>query len=177
MTDNVILVDQNDKEIGSMSKMQAHLSGTLHRAFSIFIFNKKGQLLLQQRALGKYHSGGKWTNTCCSHPRIGEKTIIAANRRLQEEMGMECDLIYGFSFLYKADVKDGLLEHEYDHVYFGSSDDKPTLNPDEVSAYKYIDLDILVEDLRLHPDLYTEWLKISFDQVLAIYRTKLTQEN
>lgn len=169
MAENVILVDKNDKEIGTMPKMQAHLSGALHRAFSIFIFNKKGQLLLQQRALNKYHSGGKWTNTCCSHPRIGEQTKDAANRRLLEEMGMKCELTYGFNFLYKADVEDGLLEHEYDHVYFGFTDDKPVLNLDEVAAYKYIDLENLSKDLKNHPEQYTEWLKISLNQVLALY--------
>lgn len=153
-----------------MPKMQAHLSGALHRAFSIFIFNKKGQLLLQQRALNKYHSGGKWTNTCCSHPRIGEHIENAAHRRLFEEMGMKCELTYGFNFLYKADVENGLLEHEYDHVYFGYTDDLPVLNADEVAAYQYIDLEYLSEDLNNHPEKYTEWLKISLAQVLVLYR-------
>lgn len=170
MTENVILVDKNDKEIGVMPKMQAHLSGALHRAFSIFIFNKKGQLLLQQRALNKYHSGGKWTNTCCSHPRIGEHIESAAHRRLLEEMGMKCELTYGFNFLYKADVENGLLEHEYDHVYFGFTDDLPVLNADEVAAYQYIHLEDLSEDLKNHPEKYTEWLKISLTQVLALYK-------
>lgn len=152
-----------------MPKMEAHLAGALHRAFSIFIFNTKGQLLLQQRATDKYHSGGKWTNTCCSHPRIGEKTKDAANRRLFEEMGMHCDLTYGFNFLYKADVKDGLLEHEYDHVYFGVSDDEPIINRAEVADYKYIELFDLQQDLINQPNHYTEWLKIAFDKVLAFY--------
>lgn len=169
MAENVILVDINDIEIGVMPKMEAHLAGALHRAFSIFIFNTKGQLLLQQRATDKYHSGGKWTNTCCSHPRIGEKTKDAANRRLFEEMGMHCDLTYGFNFLYKADVKDGLLEHEYDHVYFGVSDDEPIINRAEVADYKYIELFDLQQDLINQPNHYTEWLKIAFDKVLAFY--------
>lgn len=169
MAENVILVDINDIEIGVMPKMEAHLAGALHRAFSIFIFNTKGQLLLQQRAINKYHSGGKWTNTCCSHPRIGEKTKDAANRRLFEEMGMHCDLTYGFNFLYKADVKDGLLEHEYDHVYFGVSDDEPIINRAEVADYKYIELSDLQQDLINQPNHYTEWLKIAFDKVLAFY--------
>ena len=169
MAENVILVDRNDTEIGLMPKMEAHLTGVLHRAFSVFIFNTKGQLLLQQRALDKYHSGGKWTNTCCSHPRIGEDTKDAANRRLLEEMGMNCDLIYGFNFLYKADVQDGLLEHEYDHVYFGITDDKPLINKAEVADYKYIELSALQNDLINQPEQYTEWLKIAFDQVLSYY--------
>jgi len=167
LAENVILVDKYDTEIGVMPKMEAHLSGALHRAFSIFIFNTKGQLLLQQRALDKYHSGGKWTNTCCSHPRMGEETKDAANRRLFEEMGMHCDLTYGFNFLYKADVKDGLLEHEYDHVYFGVSDDEPTINTAEVANYKYIALPVLQVDLVKQPDHYTEWLKIAFEKVIA----------
>lgn len=169
MAENVILVDQNDTEIGVMPKMEAHLAGVLHRAFSVFIFNTKGQLLLQQRALDKYHSGGKWANTCCSHPRIGEETKDAANRRLLEEMGMNCDLTYGFNFLYKADVQDGLLEHEYDHVYFGVSDDEPIINKAEVADYKYIELSALQNDLINQPQQYTEWLKIAFDKVLTHY--------
>ena len=171
MAENVILVDEKDNEIGTMPKMEAHVSGVLHRAFSVFIFNQNGELLLQQRALDKYHSGGKWTNTCCSHPRVGEETLAAANRRLLEEMGMECELNYGFNFLYKADVENGLIEHEFDHVYYGICDDLPAINLTEVAAYKYVKIDTLRLDLEKNPALYTEWLKISFNKVLALYKT------
>ena len=171
MAENVILVDKHDNEIGTMPKMEAHVTGVLHRAFSVFIFNQNGELLLQQRALDKYHSGGKWTNTCCSHPRAGEETLTAANRRLLEEMGMECELNYGFNFLYKADVENGLIEHEFDHVYYGISDDLPAINLAEVAAYKYVKIDTLRLDLEKNPALYTEWLKISFNKVLALYKT------
>lgn len=163
----MILVDQQDHQIGTMEKMEAHLKGALHRAFSVFIFNSKGELLLQQRALDKYHSAGKWTNTCCSHPRPGELTEDAAHRRLMEEMGMKCKLQYGFSFLYEASFSNDLIEHEYDHVFFGRSDELPEINPSEVAAFKYITLDNLSAELKRSPDQYTEWLKICFDRVMA----------
>ncbi|TCC89171.1 isopentenyl-diphosphate Delta-isomerase [Pedobacter frigiditerrae] len=169
MAENVILVDKYDNEIGLMPKMQAHIEGELHRAFSIFIFNSKGQLLLQQRAFGKYHSGGKWTNTCCSHPRLGESNLAAAHRRLKEEMGMSCELSYGFNFIYKASVNEGILEHEFDHVYFGISDDLPEINTEEVSDYKYLAIEDLAQDLSHKPDSYTEWLKICFNKVIEFY--------
>jgi isopentenyl-diphosphate delta-isomerase len=164
--EHVILVDDNDAPIGTMEKMEAHQKGLLHRAFSVFIFNTKGQLLIQQRALHKYHSGGKWTNTCCSHPRYGETTLDAAHRRLYEEMGMRCDLRHVFSFSYRAEFDDGLIEHEYDHVFFGICNDIPKINPDEVAAYKYMDMDVLKNELNTNSSLYTEWLKICFDRVL-----------
>ena len=177
MKESVILVDTNDNEIGLMPKMEAHLTGELHRAFSIFIFNQKGELLLQQRAFDKYHSGGKWTNTCCSHPRQGEDTLAAAHRRLAEEMGMTCELTYGFNFIYKADVKEGILEHEYDHVYFGVSNETPILEPSEVAAYGYMNLAALAADIKINPDAYTEWLKICFNRVLHHYHQNFTHEN
>ena len=165
MNEQVILVDIEDNVLGTMEKMDAHVLGKLHRAFSVFIFNTSGELLLQQRALDKYHSGGKWTNTCCSHPRLGEKTLDAANRRLLEEMGMKCDLQYAFNFTYKAELLDGIEEHEYDHVYFGVSNELPVPDPKEVSAYKYLSMDVLSKDIEQNPDEYTEWLKICFKQV------------
>ena len=165
MNEQVILVDIEDNVLGTMEKMDAHVLGKLHRAFSIFIFNTSGELLLQQRALTKYHSGGKWTNTCCSHPRLGEETLDAANRRLLEEMGMKCDLQYAFNFTYKAELLDGIEEHEYDHVYFGISDELPVPDPEEVSAYKYLSMDVLSKDIEQNPNEYTEWLKICFKQV------------
>ena len=125
--EKVILVDKTDHQIGEMEKQEAHIKGLLHRAFSIFIFNSKGEVLLQQRALHKYHSGGLWTNTCCSHPRNGETTIQAANRRLKEEMGMSCALIEEFSFIYKAKLDNDLYEHELDHVLFGTTDLQPKI--------------------------------------------------
>ena len=126
--EKVILVDKTDHQIGEMEKQEAHIKGLLHRAFSIFIFNSKGEVLLQQRALHKYHSGGLWTNTCCSHPRNGETTIQAANRRLKEEMGMSCALKEEFSFIYKAKLDNDLYEHELDHVLFGTTDLQPQIN-------------------------------------------------
>lgn len=166
MTEQVILVDKNDMPTGQMEKMEAHEKGLLHRAFSIFIFNSKRELLLQQRAEGKYHSGGLWTNTCCSHPRFGESNEEAARRRLKEEMGMDCKLVYGFNFTYKAKFADGLIEHELDHVFFGSSDEKPKINRAEVESYKYVDLKFLEKDINQNPDLYTPWLKICFNRML-----------
>jgi isopentenyl-diphosphate delta-isomerase len=169
LAERVILVDREDKQVGLMPKMEAHISGELHRAFSIFIFNSKGELLLQQRAFDKYHSGGKWTNTCCSHPRAGEGTLQAAHRRLAEEMGMECELTYGFNFIYKAAVNEGILEHEFDHVYFGISDELPKIALEEVAAYKYMDIMTLSNAMKNAPNEYTEWLKICFNRVLEFY--------
>jgi len=166
MTEHVVLVDENDLPIGQMEKMEAHEKGELHRAFSIFIFNSNNELLLQQRALHKYHSGGLWTNTCCSHQRVGERNIDAANRRLLEEMGMRCPLEYGFNFIYKAQFESGLMEHEFDHVFFGLSDDLPVINKDEVESYRYLDLASLKSDIDAHPESYTPWLKICLDRVI-----------
>ena len=126
--EKVILVDKNDRQVGLMEKQEAHIKGLLHRAFSIFIFNTKNELLLQKRATQKYHSGGLWTNTCCSHPRENESTIDAAYRRLNEEMGMICDLKFKFNFIYKAKLDNNLYEHELDHVFFGFSDSTPKIN-------------------------------------------------
>jgi len=157
----VILVNKNDMPLGTMEKMEAHEKGTLHRAFSVFIFNKHGQLMLQQRALTKYHSPGLWTNTVCSHPRVGEEIHQAAHRRLKEEMGFDCDLKDAFSFLYKADVGQGLREHEFDHVLVGVSDDAPVLNNEEVADWKYIDFEWLTKDIVEHPEKYTVWFRIA----------------
>lgn len=167
MSEQVILVDKDDLPIGLMEKMEAHEKGILHRAFSVFIFNSNNELLLQQRAIHKYHSGGLWTNTCCSHPRIEENNFDAANRRLQEEMGMVCDLQYLFNFTYRADFEDGLTEHELDHVFFGLSDKLPLINRSEVESYRYVDLNSLKTDIELHPELYTAWLKICLEKVMS----------
>lgn len=166
MQENVILVNENDIQIGEMEKIKAHEEGLLHRAFSVFIFNSKGELLLQQRAFDKYHSGGKWTNTCCSHPRPNELTSNAANRRLMEEMNLSCDLNYEFGFTYKAEFENGLIEHEYDHVYFGTTDDLPLPNKDEVADWKYVQIATLEDDITTNPDSYTPWFKICFNRML-----------
>ncbi len=149
-----------------MEKLAAHVVPRLHRAFSIFLFNSKGELLLQQRAFSKYHSPGLWTNTCCSHPRDGETLEQATARRLQEEMGMSCEMHEVFTFIYKAPVGLGLTEHEYDHVWFGVTDETPHINRDEVESWKYMSVDDIAKDMKLHPEEYTEWFKISFDEVI-----------
>ena len=173
MEEQVILVDHEDVAIGEMGKMNAHELGKLHRAFSVFIFNTAGQLLLQQRSLEKYHSAGKWTNTCCSHPRPGELTIDAAKRRLKEEMGMEGELSYGFNVLYKATFSNELTEHEIDHVYFGLSDEIPAINAMEVASYKYVDLAELKKNIIEHHNDYTVWLKVCFNEVLEFKKIVL----
>lgn len=166
-TEFVILVDEHDQKIGLMEKMEAHQKGLLHRAFSVFIFNDKGQFLLQQRAFSKYHSGGLWTNTCCSHPRDGETILEAATRRLQEEMGFTTSLNEQFSFIYFKELDNDLIEHELDHVVFGKYNEIPKINLDEVNDYKYIDKEDLINDLKTHPNNYTEWFKICFEEVLS----------
>lgn len=162
MKEFVILVDENDKIIGTEEKLKAHQNANLHRAFSIFIFNDKDQLLLQQRALNKYHSAGLWTNTCCSHPRPGEETISAARRRLKEEMGFDSELIEAFSFKYKTAFNNGLTENEFDHVFFGKHNDDPILNSQEANAYKWVDLKWLEQNMEDEKEIYTVWLKICF---------------
>lgn len=166
MMEQVILVDENDRQIGLMEKQAAHVNPHLHRAFSIFIFNSKGELLMQQRALSKYHSPGLWTNTCCSHPRAGETTADAASRRLMEEMGMACPMHEVYTFIYNAPVGQGLTEHEFDHVFIGQSDDTPIINHEEVESWKYMTVADLKEDIQLHPEQYTEWFKITFEEML-----------
>ena len=165
MTEEVILVDEQDHAIGTMEKMEAHEKGVLHRAFSVFIFNSKKKLLLQQRALSKYHSPALWTNTCCSHPRPGEDTLAAANRRLKEEMGMEADLSYMTSFIYKTKFENGLTENEFDHVYTGGSEKEPILNREEVNAYKWLSIEEIKSELKMHPEAYTYWFKIAVEKL------------
>jgi len=165
MIEHVILVDERDKELGIMPKIEAHEKGLLHRAFSVFIFNFKGELLLQQRALNKYHSPGLWTNTCCSHPREAESIEDAANRRLQEEMGLICKLEKKFDFIYKTSFDNGLTEHEFDHVFFGKSNNHPKINTDEVLSYNYFSFTEIERGLQLQPEIYTAWFKICFNKV------------
>ncbi len=164
-SEQVILVNEQDEVLGSMEKMQAHENGLLHRAISVFIFNSKKQLLIQQRALHKYHSAGLWSNTCCSHPRPNESTAAAAQRRLIEEMGMVTTLVHRDEFIYKVSLEKGLTEHEYDHVYIGTCNEEPMLNPEEVMDYKWVTLEELNKDLLAHPDNYTHWFKLLKDKL------------
>lgn len=163
--DEVILVDENDNAIGSMEKMAAHEQALLHRAFSVFVFNTGGKMLLQQRSFSKYHSAGLWTNACCSHPRPGEETLIAAQRRLQEELGFVTDLKKIFDFTYKASFDNGLTEHEFDHVYVGYYDDTVMPNPDEVKDVSFYSMDEILQSLSHEPGKYTAWFHIAFPKV------------
>ena len=158
--DSVILVDENDTEIGSMEKLEAHKQGLLHRAFSILLFNSKGELLIQQRSSEKYHSPNLWTNTCCSHPRPGESVVDAAHRRLLEEMGIQTELKLAFKFTYRVVMDNGLIENEVDYVFTGSFDGNPELNIDEVSDYKYVSVDAIKSDIRINGENYTSWFKL-----------------
>ncbi len=162
---HVILVDNNDTPLGSMEKMEAHHQGSLHRAFSIFIFNSRGEMLLQQRAMNKYHSSGLWTNTCCSHPQPGEETIDAAKRRLNEEMGFETEIEKLFDFIYAADLENGLKEYEYDHVFAGVYDGVINANPEEVNDFCYQDINEISRSLVTHPKKYTVWFHVAFPKV------------
>ena len=164
MEEQVILVNEKDEPIGLMGKMEAHEKGLLHRAFSVFIFNSKQEVLLQQRAACKYHSPNLWTNTCCSHPRAGETNQQAGERRLQEEMGLQVPLREVFSFIYKAPFDNGLTEHEYDHVLVGYSDAQPQINPEEVASWKWLSLEAIKEDILQTPAQYTAWFKIIFEE-------------
>lgn len=166
--EEVILVDEHDVPVGQMEKLAAHRLGKLHRAFSVFIFNSRGELLLQRRALGKYHSGGLWTNTCCGHPRPGEETKAAAGRRLQEESNIEAELFPLFSFPYRTVFANDLIEHEIDHVFKGSSDQPPTPNPSEAEEWKYMGLKDLSEEVNSHPERFTAWLRICLERVVLI---------
>ena len=167
MEEFVVLVDQDDQKLGLMEKQQAHVAGLLHRAFSVFVFNSKGELMIQQRAASKYHSPTLWTNTCCSHPRDNETYEQAAHRRLEEEMGFDCELEYKFNFIYKAHLENDLIEHELDHVFIGTFDNEPKLNPDEVMAYRWVELDDLKKDMEKNPQNYTAWFKIIFEHYVS----------
>ena len=163
----VILVTEDDEMIGTAEKMKAHTDGLLHRAFSIFLFDKEGRLLLQQRSLNKYHGAGLWSNTCCSHPYPGEEVEEAARRRLQEEMGFTTPLLKLFEFRYKAEVENNLIEHEYDHVFVGSYEGKVDFNPGEVLNYKYEDMEEIEKTMKEYPRKYTSWFRIAFPSIEA----------
>lgn len=162
--EKVILVNENDEVLGLMPKMEAHEKALLHRAFSVFIYNDKGQLMLQQRALSKYHTPGLWTNTCCSHQRLGETNIEAGKRRLMEEMGFSTELQESISFIYKAPFENGLTEHEYDYILIGHYNQNPDPNPNEVASWKWVNLDELQIDIKTNPHHYTAWFKIIFEK-------------
>ncbi|MDP5229338.1 MAG: isopentenyl-diphosphate Delta-isomerase [Cellulophaga sp.] len=162
--ERVILVNELDEQIGTMAKMEAHEKAILHRAFSVFVMNDKGETMLQQRAAHKYHSPLLWTNTCCSHQRVGETNIQAGKRRLQEEMGFETELKELFSFIYKAPFDNGLTEHELDHVMIGYGDFVPKINPEEVADWKWMKPEAVKNDISENPHNYTAWFKIIFDK-------------
>lgn len=162
--EKVILVNEKDEQIGLMEKIEAHEKALLHRAFSVFVFNNKNELMIQQRALSKYHSPGLWTNTCCSHQREGESNVQAGKRRLQEEMGFSTDLRDTISFIYKAPFDNGLTEHEFDHILVGNFEGEPDLNPNEVAEWKWMSLENIEKDMKRNPSIYTEWFKIIFEK-------------
>ena len=166
MEEKIILVNEKDEPVGEGEKLAVHLAGKLHRCFSIFIFNLKGEMLIQKRAQSKYHSGGLWTNACCSHPRVGEETDAAAKRRLLEEMGFDCPIREIFSFTYKAKLDHGITEHEFDHVFLGTFDGEVKINPEEADDYKWISTEKLSEDIKNNPDKYTYWFRIALEKVL-----------
>lgn len=163
----VVLVDAQDREAGTGEKLAVHRAGQLHRAFSVFVFDLRGNLLLQRRADGKYHSAGLWSNTCCGHPRPGEDTAAAAHRRLREEMGFDCPLTHRFSFVYRADLDGGLVEHELDHVFEGRHPDPPEPDPTEVGEWRRAPVPALVADLARNPGRYSAWLKPALDGLLT----------
>jgi isopentenyl-diphosphate Delta-isomerase len=164
----VILVDEKDTPLGTMEKMEAHKKGALHRAFSVFIFNDSGEMLLQQRAEDKYHNAGVWTNACCSHPAPGEDTLEAAERRLKEEMGFTTELQPLFVFTYKAEFSNGLIEHEFDHVYSGKYNGTISPNNSEVQDYGYKNFEEIEKEIEANPERYTPWFKIAFPKVKAL---------
>ena len=166
MEEKIILVNKNDIEIGSDYKIKAHKEGKLHRAFSIFIFNSKGELLIQKRAKEKYHSGGLWSNSCCGHPEAGEKTIDATNRRLFEEMGIKTPLKEAFSFIYNVRLDNGIKEYELDHVFVGFYDGKVVINKEEAEDFKWINIRELIKDINKNPEKYSYWFRLCFKRVL-----------
>lgn len=167
MDEMLILVDAEDNSVGSQTKTLVHQQGLLHRAFSIFIFNSQGRLLLQQRAYGKYHSAGLWTNTCCGHPRWGEATQAAAQRRLQEEMGFCTELLQVSSFTYRAEVPGDLIEHEFDHIYVGLFDGEPQEDPEEAHSWLWVDIRQLAQEIKIDPGKFTVWFRTIMNNIDA----------
>jgi len=165
VNETLILVDSADRVIGTGEKIEIHRLGVLHRAFSVWIFNSRGELLLQKRAMTKYHSRGLWSNTCCGHPRPGETTENAARRRLQEEMGLDCALRETLTFTYEAQLESGLTEHEFVHVFFGRSEENPRLAPAEADEWKWMDLSNLVKAIKQKPNTFTYWFRICLNLI------------
>lgn len=158
--EHVILVDESDNDLGTMEKMEAHRKGVLHRAFSILIFNRQGEMLIQKRSGKKYHSAGLWTNTCCSHPRPGEAMADAISRKLKQEMGIASELEFLYKFKYRSELDNELTEHELDHVYAGVYDGDPQINPDEVESWRFVQLNDLQTEIESHPERFTSWFKL-----------------
>src|SRR3989338_8425414 len=167
MEEKIILISEKDEPIGAMGKLEAHEKGLLHRAFSIFVQNAKGEFLLQKRAKTKYHSGGLWTNTCCGHPRDGEETLTAAHRRLGEEMGFDCPLEESFVFHYTTLLDHNLKENEIDHVFVGTFDGEIIANPEEADNYSWMTREAIEQDLATHPEKYTYWFKVAMEKAKA----------
>ncbi|WP_409308890.1 isopentenyl-diphosphate Delta-isomerase [Pectobacterium sp. B1J-3] len=163
----VILVDEYDRPTGVMEKQEVHEKGLLHRAVTVYVFNSNQQLLLQQRAEGKYHSGGLWSNTCCSHPAPGEGTRDAAYRRLYQEMGLRCQLTPVFTLTYRLPLDNGLIEHELGHVYFGITDERPEPNPEEAANYEYLSLEQIKQQMAASPERFTDWFRLTFSRIPA----------
>jgi isopentenyl-diphosphate delta-isomerase len=172
--EEVILVNESDQPLGTMEKMEAHRQGLLHRAFSVFIFDSNGKMLLQQRAPGKYHSAGLWTNACCSHPRPGEDILIAACRRLREELGFTTELIKLFEFTYRSEYDNGLTEFEFDHVFVGSHDQGIFPDSAEVNDYRYSTIDEIRAGLKSEPEKFTSWFHLAFPLVIASYSQRFS---
>lgn len=172
MSEQVIVVDSRNRELGAMDKTEAHKLGVLHRALSVFLFNSKDELLIHRRAMGKYHSSGLWSNTCCSHPRPGEKVANAADRRLKEEMGISAPLTEVFDFIYKADLGNGLYEHEADHVFVGKTNEDPKPDTNEVMEWKWMNTEEISKDMDINPNNYTIWFQLIFKEVLRRNREK-----
>ena len=170
---HVVQVDENDNDIKFVPKLEAHFSGVLHRAVSVLIFDRNGKWMLQKRANDKYHSSGLWSNTCCSHPFPNEDVKVAAERRLHEEMGISCSLVKRYSFQYKAEFDNGLIEHELDHVFVGITDDVPNPNPEEVSEWRMISTAELEKELRDNPEIFSEWFKIIVPEIINTYSSKV----
>ncbi len=171
----LILVDENDRPLGTVEKMEAHQKALLHRAFSVFIFNRKGEMLLQKRAIKKYHSGGLWTNACCSHPCLEQETLTAAEKRLQEEMGFNTPLTKAFEFVYKAAFDNGLTEYEYDHVFIGNYDGIIFPNKEEVEDFCFMGREEIKSSMHSHPQKYSEWFKIAFPKLEDYLALKLPE--
>lgn len=166
--EQVILVTADDHAIGTMEKMEAHEKGVLHRAFSVLLYNSKGEMLLQKRAASKYHSAGLWTNSCCSHPLPGESVEVAARRRLRQEMGIDLEPTFAYKFIYKAALDKNLIEHELDYVLIGTFSGEPAINPDEVEAWKYVSVPDLRHDVKNNPEKYTYWFKLILEHPEAV---------